>query len=212
MSSWICLLTCVHVCFFCWCVLFPYWNLREKVRPVIFSWCVRTCDGRYMFWLLCFVLLISNRCVRCSIAATVILYLSLGGGIDCVLRSTPGAALTRTIRDGSSTKAQVSSATNTACISNSNVTYLVSCWPPWTVEEGDIASFFVKDLGLALAPEMCPDQSQAFKEVNHSQTFTVRRKLITTFSEREASRCSKACFYKVSCKYSKNWRRRTNIR
>ena len=116
------------------------------------------------------------------------------------------------VRACSSIKPQISSATNAACISNSNVTYLVSCWPPWTVEEGDIASFFVKDLGLALAPEMCPDQSQAFKEVNHSQTFTVRRKLITTFSEREASRCSKACFYKVSCKYSKNWRRRTNIR
>ena len=29
-----------------------------------------------------------------------------------------------------------------------------SCWPPWTVEEGDVASLFVKDLGLALAPNM----------------------------------------------------------
>ena len=38
------------------------------------------------------------------------------------------------------------------------------------------ASFFVKDLGLALAPKMCPDQSQAFKEVNNSQAFTVGRK------------------------------------
>ena len=28
-------------------------------------------------------------------------------------------------------------------------------------------SFFVKDLGLALAPKMCPDQSQTFKEVNN---------------------------------------------
>ena len=26
--------------------------------------------------------------------------------------------------------------------SNSNVTYWESCWPPWTVEEGHIASFF----------------------------------------------------------------------
>ena len=31
------------------------------------------------------------------------------------------------------------------------------------MEEGDIGRFFVKDLGLALAPKMCPDQSQAFK-------------------------------------------------
>ena len=43
------------------------------------------------------------------------------------------------------------------------------------IVEGDIlvASFFVKDLGLALAPKMCPDQSQAFKEVNNCQALTV---------------------------------------
>ena len=35
----------------------------------------------------------------------------------------------------------------------------------------NIASILVKDLGLALAPNMCPDQSQAFKEVNNSQAF-----------------------------------------
>ena len=59
------------------------------------------------------------------------------------------------------------------------------------MEEGDIASFFVKDLliGLALAPKMCPDQSQAFKAVNSSQAFTVGR---------TSRRCSKACLYKVS--------------
>ena len=39
-----------------------------------------------------------------------------------------------------------------------------------------IASFFVQDLGLALAPKMCPDQSQAFKEVDNSEAFTVGRK------------------------------------
>ena len=44
------------------------------------------------------------------------------------------------------------------------------------MDDGDIAIFFVKDLGLALAPKMCPDQSQAFKEVNNSQAFTVGRK------------------------------------
>ena len=36
--------------------------------------------------------------------------------------------------------------------------------------------FFVKDLELALAPTMCPDQSHSLKEVNNSQAFTVGRK------------------------------------
>ena len=66
------------------------------------------------------------------------------------------------------------------------------------------------DLGLALAPKMCPDQSQTFKEVNNSQAFTIGRKKNSLFCERAASRCSKACFYKVSRKYSKNRLRRTN--
>ena len=70
------------------------------------------------------------------------------------------------LRAGSGIRPQSSSATNAARISNPKVTYLVSCWPPWTVEESDTARFFVKDLGLAMAPKMCPDQSQAFKEVN----------------------------------------------
>ena len=43
------------------------------------------------------------------------------------------------------------------------------------MEEGDIASFVVKDLGLAPAPKMCPEQSQSFKEVNNIQAFTVGR-------------------------------------
>ena len=73
-------------------------------------------------------------------------------------------------------KPQISSATNAACNSNSNATYLVSYWPPWTAEEGGIASFFGKVLGLVLAPKMCPHQSQGFKEVNISQAFTVGRR------------------------------------
>ena len=44
------------------------------------------------------------------------------------------------------------------------------------MEGGDIASFFVEDLGLALAPKMCPDQPQAFKEVNSSKAFSVGSK------------------------------------
>ena len=114
------------------------------------------------------------------------------------------------VRAVSSIKLQISSATNAACISNSNVTYLVSCWPPWTVEEGNIASLFVKGLGLAQAPKMCPDQSKAFKEVNNSQEGKTKKKLF--FSGRAASRCSKAYLYKVSRKYSKNWLRRTHIK
>ena len=39
-----------------------------------------------------------------------------------------------------------------------------------------VVSLFVKNLELALAPKMCPDQSQAFEEVNNSQAFTVGRK------------------------------------
>ena len=71
----------------------------------------------------------------------------------------------------------------------------------------------VEDLGLALAPKMCPGQSQTVKEVNNSQAFTVgRQKIAPVFSGRAASRCSKAWLYKVSPKYSKNWLRRTNIK
>ena len=40
--------------------------------------------------------------------------------------------------------------------------------------------FFVKDLGLALALKMCPDQPQAFEEVNKSQAFTVVGRMIFT--------------------------------
>ena len=79
------------------------------------------------------------------------------------------------------------------------------------MDEDDIASFFVKDLGPALAPKMCPDQSRAFKEVNNSQAFTVGRKKKVPFffddlffSGRASSRYSKACLYKVSREYSKN--------
>ena len=55
------------------------------------------------------------------------------------------------------------------------VTYLVP------VTRYDMAIFFVEDLGLALAPKMCPDQSQAFKEVNDSEAFTVGRKKMHFF-------------------------------
>ena len=62
-----------------------------------------------------------------------------------------------------------------------------------------------------LAPNMCPDQSQAFKEFNNSQAFAVGRKTKRNifFSGRAASGCSKECLHTISRKYSKNWLRRT---
>ena len=41
---------------------------------------------------------------------------------------------------------------------------------------GGHSQFFFEDLGLALAPKICPDQSQTFIEVNSSQAFIYRRK------------------------------------
>ena len=75
---------------------------------------------------------------------------------------------------------------------------------------------------------MCPDQSQAFKEVNDSLAFTVGRKIISLFfldvPLPGARRCfslfildeplpgASRCLCKVSRKFSKNWLRRTNIK
>ena len=58
---------------------------------------------------------------------------------------------------------------------------------------------------------MCPGQIQASKEVNDSQAFLPKeeKKRIHFFSGRVASRCSKACLYKISRIYSKNGLRRT---
>ena len=63
-------------------------------------------------------------------------------------------------------------------------------------EESGIVSFCCEGPTTgASAENMCPDQSQAFKEVNNSQAFTVGRKKLRVpifFSGRGASRCSKA--------------------
>ena len=53
-----------------------------------------------------------------------------------------GAENTKWIRAASGLNPQISSATNAARISHSNATYLVSCWPPWSMEEGGMACFF----------------------------------------------------------------------
>ena len=47
-------------------------------------------------------------------------------------------------------------------------------WPPWPVEEGDMASFFVQDLGLALVAKTCPHRPQAFETVHNGQAFLQR--------------------------------------
>ena len=74
----------------------------------------------------------------------------------------------------------------------------------------------VEDLGLALAPKMCPGQSQTVKEVNNRYQVGIygrkKNKTKQLFSGPAASRCSKACLYKVLRKKSKNWLRRTNTK
>ena len=76
------------------------------------------------------------------------------------------------IRAGSSSSPQRLSAMNAACNSYSNVTRLVSYWPPWTAEEGDVSSFFCcwgpRD---GASGEMRPDKPRAFENVNNSQLF-----------------------------------------
>ena len=68
-----------------------------------------------------------------------------------------------------------------------------------TVEEGDIASFVVQDLGLTLAAKTCPDQSQAFERSIMVGRFR-RKKSFLLFSERASSRYPKAPQQNVSRK------------
>ena len=69
------------------------------------------------------------------------------------------------------------------------------------------ATFFVEDLGLALAPKMCPDQSQAFKEVNNSQAFAIGRKKKKCFLNEPLPGAPKHVLHKilknVSCEYDR---------
>ena len=39
------------------------------------------------------------------------------------------------------------------------------------MEEGDIATFFAQDVGLALVVKTCPHRPQAFENVNNGQAF-----------------------------------------
>ena len=48
-----------------------------------------------------------------------------------------------------------------------------------------VQNIYVKDLGLALVPkQICPGQSQAFKEVNNSQAFSVRKKMAHVYLDK----------------------------
>ena len=85
-------------------------------------------------------------------------------------RQSTGYTGTVLIRAGSSVSPRIWSATNAACNSNSIVTHSVFGIMLTAINSsgrGDTASFFVKELGLALAPKICPDQLQAFKEINN---------------------------------------------
>ena len=59
------------------------------------------------------------------------------------------------IQAGSSKTPHIVSATKAACNSYSNATYLYHSTRHEEWKEGNIASFFVQDLGLALAAPMC---------------------------------------------------------
>ena len=122
---------------------------------------------------------------------------------------------TRYLRAGSSLSPQSVSATNAACNTYSNVTYLASCWPTWTVEEGDMASCFFRS-GPRTGPSgenMSPPTMGVQKGQQWSGVY-VRRDIFFfffLFSERADHRYSKARLQKVSRKCSKIWLRRANI-
>ena len=73
------------------------------------------------------------------------------------------------IRDGSSVSPQFPSATRM-----SDIWHHAHRHEQWKRAASLVA--FVKDLKLALALKIRPDQSQAFEEVNNSQAFTVGKK------------------------------------
>ena len=65
-----------------------------------------------------------------------------------------------------------------------------------------------------LALNMCPDQSQAFKEVNTSQAFTVgkKKKGYPFFLNDPRPGAPRHVCTKFSAKHSKNWLRSTSIK
>lgn len=83
------------------------------------------------------------------------------------------------LRAGSSVSTPIPPATNAACNSYLNVTYIVSHWPSSTAEDGDTTDHFVQDLALAAKP--CPHRPQAFIKVNNGQVLPYDKNLFVLF-------------------------------
>ena len=83
-----------------------------------------------------------------------------------------------------------------ACCSHSNVTYVVSCWPPWTVEECCIASFSLVRTHArtgASTAVMSPPTKGVHKGQQWSRAHAGRNRFLLNFrSERAGSRYTKA--------------------
>ena len=116
------------------------------------------------------------------------------------------------VRAGSSLSSQIVSATTAAYNSYSHVTYLLLFWPPWTVEEGKVASFFVQDLGRALVAATCPTDHRPSKRSKMATRFRRGKHVLSVFSDQADCRHSKVCLCNVSGKYSKIWQRRADIK
>ena len=110
------------------------------------------------------------------------------------------------VRAGSSVSPQVSSATNAACNSNSNVTHIllsvfgIMLTAMNSSGRGLHSQFFFCEgprTGASAAKVSRP--ITGLRRGQYSQAFTVGRKIYNPFffSERAAFRCSKACLYKV---------------
>ena len=126
-----------------------------------------------------------------------------------------GSVLAYFRRAGASQTTEIFSPTNTACTIYSNVTYFVLHRPPWTMEEGDMASFFVQDLELALVAKTCPHRSQALKRSIMVSIAVGKQFFFLSFLERADCSYCKARLQNVSRNkiwYSKIWLRRTSFK
>ena len=93
----------------------------------------------------------------------------------------------------------------------------MSCWLPWRVKEGDTARFFLQNIrgtgAIYNAENMSRPTTSLERSINVArEMLAFGRKKRLLFSGRAASKCSKACLYKASRKYSKNWLRRISIK
>lgn len=63
-----------------------------------------------------------------------------------------------------------------------HTTYLLSCWLPWTVEEGDKAGFASGPKVVALAAQPCPHPPQAIEKAKNESGVSVGKKIFSSFS------------------------------